>query len=178
MVTPSPSRQSFVDASDSALRTPPEPTRIHPALRSFGDECGDAFVKVLAYVGVLAILAAAAILAATHYTTLFEAAAVEPAPRPDFVPTPRSPPAFAVSQLDFAGKTDTYQVLRHREGGRKDVLRWAAPGEPVATELEIYRPGAEAGQACRRLPISPPGWIPTAPATSSPPASSTANSAP
>jgi hypothetical protein len=129
----------------SALRTLPEPTRIHPALRSFGDECGDAFVKVLAYVGVLAILAAAAMLAATHYTTLFEAAAVEPAQRPDFVPTPRSPPAFAVSQLDFAGKTDTYQVLRHREGGRKDVLHWAAPGEPVTTELVIYRPGAEAG---------------------------------
>jgi hypothetical protein len=129
----------------SAVRTLPEPTRIHPALRSFGDECGDAFVKLLAYVGVLAILAATALLAATHSTTLFEAAAVEPAPRPDFVPTPRSPPAFAVSQLDFAGKTETYQVLRHREGGRKDVLRWGADGEPAAAELEIYRPGAEAG---------------------------------
>jgi hypothetical protein len=130
-----------------AVRNSPDPTPIHPALRSFGDECGDAFVKVLAYVGVLAILAATAIYAATHYTTLFETAAIGPAPRPEFVPTPRSPPAFAVSQLEFAGQTETYQVLRHREGGRKDVLRWAAVGEPVATELEIYRPGAEIGQA-------------------------------
>ena len=112
----------------SAFRTLPEPTRIHPALRSFGDECGDAFIEVLAYVGVLAILAATAIYAGTHYTTLFETAAVEPELRPDFVPTPRSPPAFAVSQLDFGGKTETYQVLRHREGGRKDVLRWTRAG--------------------------------------------------
>jgi hypothetical protein len=132
--------------TNPAVRGTSDSTRIHPALRSFGDECGDAFVKLLAYVGVLAILAAAAISAATHSTALFDAAAVEPMQRPDFVPTPRSPPAFAVGQLDFAGKTETYQVLRHREGGRKDVLRWTALDEPVAAELEIYRPGAEASQ--------------------------------
>ena len=55
---------------NSAVRNSPDPTRIHPALRSFGDECGDAFVKVLAYVGVLAILAATAIYAGD---TLYDA---------------------------------------------------------------------------------------------------------
>jgi hypothetical protein len=40
---------------------------------------------------------------------------------------PRSAPAFAASQFDLSFKTDAYQVLRHPEGGRKDVLRWTDP---------------------------------------------------
>jgi hypothetical protein len=35
----------------------------------------------------------------------------------------RSYPAFAVSQFDSPEKTETYQIFRHPEGGRKDVLR-------------------------------------------------------
>jgi hypothetical protein len=43
-------------------------------------------------------------------------------------------------------KTDAYQILRHPEGGRKDVLRWAdLEGKPAA-ELEIYRPSGELGE--------------------------------
>src|ERR1700687_5093197 len=36
----------------------------------------------------------------------------------------RSYPAFAVSQFDLPEKTEAYQILRHPEGGRKDVFRW------------------------------------------------------
>src|SRR6202023_319688 len=47
----------------------------------------------------------------------------------------------------FLEKTATYEILRHPEGGRKDIMRWAAkdekPGEKPVAELEIYRPGAE-----------------------------------
>ena len=49
-------------------------------------------------------------------------------------------------------KSETYAILRHPEGGRKDIFRWTAPGEqkPIA-ELEIYRPGGEFDQS------EPPG---------------------
>jgi hypothetical protein len=36
--------------------TPPNPTRIHPALNSFADECRGMLVHLAAYLGVLALL--------------------------------------------------------------------------------------------------------------------------
>ena len=47
----------------------------------------------------------------------------------------------------MSGKTETYEILRHPDGGRKDVLRWAAQGEKPIAELEIYRPGRELSQS-------------------------------
>jgi hypothetical protein len=41
------------------------------------------------------------------------------------------------------GKTVSYDILRHAQGGRKDVLHWAAEGEKPVAELEIDRPGNE-----------------------------------
>ena len=58
----------------------------------------------------------------------------------------RTAPAFAVSQLNFPGKTETYEILRHPEGGRKDVFRWSGIGGTPVAELEIYRPGEEIDQ--------------------------------
>ena len=58
----------------------------------------------------------------------------------------RTAPAFAVSQLIFPGKTETYEILRHPEGGRKDVFRWSGIGGTPVAELEIYRPGDEIDQ--------------------------------
>jgi hypothetical protein len=37
----------------------------------------------------------------------------------------------------------TYTILRHPEGGRKDILRWTDRSEKPAAELEIYRFGGE-----------------------------------
>ena len=51
--------------------------------------------------------------------------------------------------MDSSGETATYEILRHPEGGRKDILRWVANGkgangsEKLTAELEIYRPGGE-----------------------------------
>jgi hypothetical protein len=59
----------------------------------------------------------------------------------------RSYPAFAVSQFNLAEKTETYEILRHPQGGRKDVFRWATQGEKPVAELEIYRPGGEFAQS-------------------------------
>ncbi len=72
-----------------------------------------------------------------------DSAGVEPAAKAGWSLATRSYPAFAVSQCDLYGKTETYEIFRHPEGGRKDVLRRAAQGEKPVAELEIYRPGGE-----------------------------------
>ena len=74
-----------------------------------------------------------------------DSADLEPAAKAGWSLATRSYPAFAVSQFDLNGKTETYEIFRHPEGGRKDVLRWAAQGEKPVAALEIYRPGREAG---------------------------------
>ena len=71
----------------------------------------------------------------------------DPAAKSAWSVASRSYPAFAVSQFDLSGKTETYEILRHPDGGRKDVLRWAAQGEKPIAELEIYRPGGELSQS-------------------------------
>jgi hypothetical protein len=117
-----------------------DPTRFHPALSSFAGECRSTLVLLAAYLGVLALLAAIGV----HLWDELPAAEVaQPIARADWTLATRSYPAFAVSQIDLSGKTEAYEIFRHPEGGRKDVLRWAAQGENPVAELEIYRPGGE-----------------------------------
>jgi hypothetical protein len=126
-----------------ASRHPTPAAGIHPALQSFADGCGAVAVRLLAYMGGLALLVIAAV-------TLFDGieleAATGPTAKGGWSVADRSHPAFAVSQFDSSGKTEAYVIFRHPEGGRKDVLRWAASGEKPVAELELYRPGAEASQ--------------------------------
>ena len=89
-----------------------------------------------------------------------DSADLEPAAKAGWSLATRSYPAFAVSQFDLNGKTETYEIFRHPEGGRKDVLRWAAQGEKPVAELEIYRPGREAGGSEPATAEMPPGWTP------------------
>jgi hypothetical protein len=131
--------------------TPTNPyyrTSIHPALTSFADECTGTLARLVAYVGALGLLA---MLGLNLWDELPAAATTEPAPKAGWSLASRSHPAFAVTPLDNQFKTETYEIFRHPEGGRKDVLHWTAPGtvqgipqgeKPVA-ELEIYRPGGE-----------------------------------
>src|SRR5882672_2784652 len=98
--------------------------------------------RLVAYVGALALLA----IAGVHlWEQLPTTEAVEPAAKAAWSVALRSHPAFAVSQFDLNEKTETYEILRHPEGGRKDILRWAArdgkQGQKPVAELEIYRPG-------------------------------------
>ena len=120
------------------------PSQIHPALNSFADECCATLAHLLAYVGTLALLA---IVGIHLWDQLPADEPSEPSVRPGWNQASRSRPAFAVSQLDLFEKTEAYEILRHPEGGRKDVLRWSAQGERPVAELEIYRPGGEFGQS-------------------------------
>src|ERR1700761_256721 len=121
-------------------------TGIHPALSNFVDECYATLSRLLAYVGALALV----VILVVHFWDDSKPAADEmPQVKADWSVAAQSHPAFAVSQMDSSGETATYEILRHPEGGRKDILRWAANGkganssEKLTAELEIYRPGAE-----------------------------------
>jgi hypothetical protein len=119
---------------------------IHPVLHTFASEAQRTIVHLVAYMGVLALL----VMAAVHLASGFDLdAAVGPAvARTDWSVAARSYPSFAVSQFDSAAKAQTYEILRHPGGGRRDVLRFApAPGENPIAELELYRPGREAATA-------------------------------
>jgi hypothetical protein len=118
------------------------PAGIHPALTSFADECCGTLARLIAYVGVLALLAIAGI----HlWDQLPDGETLPPSAKASWSVATRSYPAFAVSQFDLPGKTETYDIFRHPAGGRKDVFRWSAPGEKPVAELELYRPGSESG---------------------------------
>jgi hypothetical protein len=108
-------------------------------LSSFADEACATFARLFAYMGTLALLG---ILAVHGWDQLQDALADEPAARPGWSTADRSYPAFAVSQPDSHDKSASYLILRHPEGGRKDILRWKSDNK-VAAELEIYRPGSE-----------------------------------
>src|SRR4051812_38590766 len=128
-----------------ARRIARHPTGTHPVLWSFAEECRGAASRLIAYVGTLALIAIAVVSLWDQFPL---ATALEPEARSAWVVADRSHPAFAVSQLDSSGKTETYEIFRHPEGGRKDILRWAAsPTDKPVAELELYRPGAEVSQA-------------------------------
>jgi hypothetical protein len=114
--------------------------QIHPALTSFADECVGMVARLFAYVGTLALLV---ILGIHLWDQLPAIEPAEPAAGAGWSQATRSHPAFAVSQFNLAEKTETYEISRHPEGGRKDVIRWSAQGDRPVAELEIYRPGGE-----------------------------------
>ncbi|MCR6733755.1 MAG: hypothetical protein NVV83_06535 [Afipia sp.] len=114
---------------------------IHPALRNFADECSAVAVRIMAYVCGLAVLA---VIAVDLFSAVPVAANTGTPALPGWTPASRPHPAFAISKLDLSDRPDAYEILRHPEGGRRDILRWAATaGEAPTAEIEIYRPGGE-----------------------------------
>jgi hypothetical protein len=91
-----------------------------PVLNGLADECCGMLAHLVAYVGALALLA---IIGIQLWDELPPGAAVAPSAGAGWGVALRSLPAFAVSQFDLPEKTETYQILRHPEGGRKDILR-------------------------------------------------------
>lgn len=109
------------------------------ALKSAVDEICGTLARLVAYLGTLALL----FIGGVYFWDQLPQVHSEASARPEWTVATRSTPAFASNQYDLAYKTKSYHILRHPEGGRRDVLRWnAANGRPIA-ELEIYRPGGE-----------------------------------
>jgi hypothetical protein len=116
------------------------PTQIHLALANFADEVVGTLARLFAYVGALALFA---ILALAGLGQLPDLRDDEPVSRPGWAEASRSHPAFALSRLDSSEKTASYTILRHPEGGRRDVMRWTGDGDKPVAEIEIYREGNE-----------------------------------
>ncbi len=113
---------------------------IQPSQTSLADEVCATVARIFLYVGTLALFG---ILCVHVWNKSHDMRRAEPAARVGWSVADRSRPAFSVSQTDQRDRSETYVILRHPEGGRRDVLRWQdASGRPIA-ELEIYRPGSE-----------------------------------
>jgi hypothetical protein len=124
------------------------PTQIYPVLNGLADECCGMLARLVAYVGALALLA---IVGIHLWDEIPAGETAEASVKAGWSVATRAHPAFAVSQFDLAEKTETYEILRNPGGGRKDILRWAAPdgqqGQKPVAELEIYRPGGESTES-------------------------------
>jgi hypothetical protein len=117
----------------------------HPALTSFSDEVCATVARIFACVGTLALFGILGVHLWNQYHAMKAAApaAARSTWSTGWSVADRSHPAFAVSQLDIPDKSVTYTILRHPEGGRKDILHWSNGTEKPVAELEIYRPGGE-----------------------------------
>ena len=129
--------------SFGANRAKASPSRIGEGLADLVWEFRTTLPNLLAYVGMLAVLATAGL----HVWQQLPPSATTRKAQPTWSLATRSYPAFALSQSDLGDKSDTYEIFRHPEGGRKDVFRWTdiddEPGTRPMAELEIYRPGGE-----------------------------------
>jgi hypothetical protein len=119
-----------------------------PALTNFTDEVCATVARIFAYVGTLSLFG----ILGVHLWIQYDAMkAAGPAAGPGWTMgrtagwyvSDRSHPAFAVNQVDQPDVSATYTILRHPEGGRKDILRWTDAAKKPVAELEIYRPGSE-----------------------------------
>jgi len=115
-------------------------TRIHPALAGFPGELLGTLARLVAYVVTLA-------LPVLGFVALWErlpnATAMDPSGKTAWSLAERSSRAFAVSQFNLHDKTETYEIFRHPEGGRKDLIQWSGADKKPVAELEIYRLGNE-----------------------------------
>ena len=120
-----------------------------PTLRRFAMECGAVATCIAAYMVVMALIAIGGVavvmqwnfddsLAELHLDAVLGA----DAPHDGWRLATHVSPAFAVSQIDTAGTTASYEVFLSVREGRRDILRWTAGEIPVAG-LRIDRPGAE-----------------------------------
>jgi len=131
---------SSADVNDASLREP----RLIAMLTSFADEFRATTTRIVAY---LCGVAALALIATDIASRLSDD--VDFAPRlllrqSAWQSVERPIPAFAAPSPDLAEKTATYEILRHAEGGRKDLMKWSDAGVAMpSAEIEIYRRGTE-----------------------------------
>jgi hypothetical protein len=109
---------------------------MHPAVYSFRNELSAITVRLMAYVSGVAILA----IIATNLTREDSVqAAVEEVRPKEWVASSRPHPAFSLAMAEFSDKSASYEIYRHPNGGRKDVMGWDLAGQPFA-RITIHRP--------------------------------------
>ncbi|HZR87330.1 MAG TPA: hypothetical protein VFB02_11020 [Bradyrhizobium sp.] len=129
--------------SPKSLAQSPFSTHIHPALTSFADEVCATIARLFAYVGTLALIA----ILSVHFWNQLPALTADGALAADWSLADHSQPAFALGAENHTDKSIAYTILRHPQGGRKDIFTWPGQGERAIAELEIYCMGDEAASA-------------------------------
>jgi hypothetical protein len=112
---------------------------VHAVLKGAVDEICGTLARLIAYCCMLALL----FIVGVYLWNQLPDTHANASARPEWTVATRSSPAFTSNQYDLSYKTRSYEILRHPEGGRKDVLRWNAENGRTIAELEIYRPGGE-----------------------------------
>ncbi len=113
-------------------------------LTSFADEFRATTMRIMAYLCGVAVLALVATDIASRLKDDVDFSSRPALRQSAWQPVERPIPAFAAPSPDLAEKTATYEILRHAEGGRKDVMKWSDAGVAMPwAEIEIYRPAAE-----------------------------------
>jgi hypothetical protein len=112
---------------------------MHPAVYSIRNEIGAIAVRVMAYLSGVALLA---IIAANLMRDESVNALVEEVRPREWVAASRPNPAFALAMAEFSDKSASYEIYRHPDGGRKDVMGWDFGSRPFA-RLVVLKPGAE-----------------------------------
>jgi hypothetical protein len=109
--------------------------------RPFAGEGRETMVRFFAYAGGIGALS---FLVAHLLQPPSVEAAVEPAPRPEWLTVAKPYPAFLLSLPEF-GEEPRYAIQRHVSGGgRKDIMTFGEPGRSLRyVMVEIYRPGRE-----------------------------------
>src|ERR1700752_2762315 len=109
------------------------------ALKSAVDEICATLARLIAYLCTLALM----FIVGVYLWDQLPEMHAEASAQPDWTIATRSIPAFASNQDDLLYKSKSYQIFRHPEGGRKDVLRWNAENARPVAGVDIYRPGGE-----------------------------------
>jgi hypothetical protein len=131
---------SSADANDASLREP----RLITTLTSLADEFRATAMRIVAYLCGVAVLALIATDMASRLNDDIDFSPRLPLRQSAWQAVERPIPAFAAPSPDLAEKTAAYEILRHAEGGRRDVLKWSDSGVAMPwAEIEIYRPGTE-----------------------------------
>ncbi|AWM04376.1 hypothetical protein [Bradyrhizobium amphicarpaeae] len=129
-----------MQSPEAGMATIPTRTSLYLTLAAFADEVVGTLAHLIAYVGALALFAILALAALGQLPELRDDA---PVLKPGWSTADRSHPAFALSRTDSSEKPASYTILRHPEGGRKDVMRWTGAADQPLAGLEIYREGGE-----------------------------------
>lgn len=106
---------------------------------SFRNDIRAITVRLMAYLSGAGLLA---IIAANLLQPQSVDAAVEEVRPKSWAPATRPHPAFSLAAPELADKTVSYDIFRHPEGGRKDIMAWNYAGQPFG-QIEIYRPAGE-----------------------------------
>jgi hypothetical protein len=129
--------------ASSSWASSPFSIQVDPALTSFADEVCATIARLFAYVGTLALIA----ILGVHFWDQMPRLAGDVAEKASWGVADHSQPAFALGERGQADKSASYTILRHPEGGRRDILSWPGAGDRPAAELEIYRFGDEAASS-------------------------------